>query len=227
MREGYVNGVIEAGGTPLLIPPQVTQLMLRQIYELVDGILLPGGADIDPVHYGQEHHPKLGQIEPLRDAIELPIARWAVVERKPLLAVCRGMQVLNVALGGTLYQDINSQLPTTIEHDAGSAQKCWTNFDHDVALEPSSRLAELLGSDHFQANSLHHQALEQIASGLRVTGRAPDGVIEAVEGEGDAFVLGVQCHPEQLWHAVDTRWQRVFQAFVAAAAEQKAQRTVG
>lgn len=220
VREGYVNAILEAGGAPLLIPPQVDPGTLRQVYELVAGVVLPGGADIDPALYGEEPHPQLGQIEPLRDATEFPLARWAVADGKPLFAICRGLQVLNVALGGSLYQDINSQYPTTLEHDVGSKQHSWTNLDHPVAFAPTSRLAELLGTTDSSVNSLHHQALKEIAPGLTVVGSAPDGIIEAVEGQGDAFLIGVQCHPEQLWQAADTRWRRVFRAFVAAAADQ-------
>lgn len=218
VREGYINAVLEAGGAPLLIPPQVDPATLRQMYELVAGIVLPGGADIDPALYGEEPHPRLGQLEPLRDASEFPLARWAVADGKPLFAICRGMQVLNVALGGTLYQDIDSQYATTVEHEAGSKQRSWTTLDHPVAYSPTSRLAELLGTTESSVNSLHHQALKDLAPGLIVVGSAPDGIIEAVEGPGDAFLLGVQCHPEQLWQAADPRWRRVFRAFVAAAA---------
>lgn len=217
VRQGYVDAVLDAGGTPMLIPAQVDPAGLRRIYDLLDGVLLPGGADIDPALFGEERHPRLGQIEPLRDAIELPLARWAVADRKPLLAICRGIQVLNVAFGGTLYQDLESQLPSAVEHDAGSRLRSWNNLDHPMTLEPDSRLAELLGTTEAAVNSLHHQALKAIAPGLRVVGRAPDGVVEALEGTGAGFVIGVQCHPEQLWQGPDTRWRRVFAAFVAAA----------
>jgi putative glutamine amidotransferase len=217
IREGYVTAVIQAGGAPLLIPPHVDSDALRQMYAVLDGVLLAGGADIAPALYGEEPHPKLGLIEHLRDAVELPLIRWAVADHKPVLGICRGMQALNVALGGTLYQDINSQYTTTLDHDLGSQQRCWENLDHAVSFEEDSRLAELLGTSELQVNTLHHQALKDIAPGLRVVGRAPDGIVEAVEGSSDAFVLGVQCHPEQLWAAADPRWRRVFDAFIVAA----------
>jgi putative glutamine amidotransferase len=218
VRKGYVEAIVAAGGTPLLIPPLVDEATLRQIYELMDGILLSGGEDIDPAWYGETPHPKLGAVEPLRDAIELPLARWAVADNKPLLAICRGMQVLNVALGGSLYQDINSQCSTTIEHEAGSIQQCWENLDHTITLNHASRLADLLGATELEVNSLHHQALKEIGTGLEVTGCAPDGVVEAVEVAGHVFAIGVQCHPEQLWQQVDPRWRQVFAALVETAA---------
>ena len=218
VREGYVNAIIAAGGIPVLIPPHVDAEALRHIYSLVGGIVLSGGADIDPVLYGEAPHPKLGQIEPLRDAIELPLARWAVTDGKPLLAICRGIQVLNVALGGTLYQDIDSQYETSLDHDAGSTARSWTNRDHSIRMDPTSKLAEILGTSECCVNSLHHQALKDLAPGLQVVARAPDGIIEAVEGAGNAFVIGIQCHPEQLWQQADQRWRGLFRAFVAAAA---------
>lgn len=219
VREGYIRAIIEAGGAPVLIPPQVDEATLRQLYDTFDGILLPGGADIDPQLYGEERHPRLGEIEPLRDAIELPLARWAVADGKPLLAICRGIQVLNVALGGSLYQDLGSQYETETEHELGAQQKSWELLSHTMQLDPDSRLAELLGAVEIGVNSLHHQALKDVPDALRVVGRAPDGIIEAVEGRGDAFVVGVQCHPEQLWQDADPRWRRVFRAFVVAAGE--------
>lgn len=224
IREGYIAAVIQAGGVPLLLPPHVDQAGLRQMYDLLDGVLLAGGADIAPELYGEEPHPQLGEIEHLRDAVELPLIRWAVAERKPLLGICRGMQALNVALGGSLYQDIPSQHPTPLDHNSSSQQRCWEHLDHAVAFDADSRLAALLGTCDLQVNTLHHQALKDIAPGLRVVGRAPDGIAEAVEGTGDAFVLGVQCHPEQLWSDVDPRWRRVFGAFIAASAEYAAQK---
>lgn len=227
IREGYIAAVIQAGGVPLLLPPHIDSVGLRQMYELLDGLLLAGGADIAPELYGEAPHPQLGAIEHLRDAVELPLVRWSVAERKPLLGICRGMQALNVALGGTLYQDIPSQYPTTLDHDSGAQQRCWEHLDHTVAFEVDSRLAALLGTCDLQVNTLHHQALKDIAPGLRVVGRAPDGIVEAVEGTGEAFVLGVQCHPEQLWSEVDPRWRQVFAAFIAATAEYAAQKPAG
>jgi len=217
IRQGYVNAVLDAGGIPLLLPPQLDEHRLRQVYGSLDGVLLPGGVDIAPEYYGEQPHPQLGAVEPLRDRAELLLARWAVDDHKPLLAICRGLQVLNVALGGSLYQDLPSQLPGALDHQSGDRCQSWTNLDHEMVLEPTSRLAELLGTERLAVNSLHHQGIKQLARGLAVTARAPDGVIEAVETTGDSWVVAVQCHPEELWHGADERWRRVFGAFVEAS----------
>lgn len=225
VRRGYVDALLAVGATPVLIPPQVDEAALRDFYELVDGILLSGGVDLAPAIYGEQPHPKLGAVDTDRDRNELLLTRWAVADHKPLLGICRGMQVLNVALGGTLYQDINSQYHTSIEHDSGSKLETWRNFDHPVALDASSRLAAVLGTEQLAVNSLHHQALKDLAPELRVVGQAPDGIIEAVEGSGDAFVVAVQCHPEELWQSTDTRWQQLFRVFVEAAAAHRERAT--
>lgn len=218
VRRGYVDAILAAGGMPVLIPPQLDQSALQAMYELLDGVLLSGGADIDPGLYGEEPHPQLGAVEPERDATELVLTRWAVADGKAVLAICRGMQMLNVALGGTLYQDLPSQYLSSFDHEAGVNQQTWRQPDHVLMLDESSRLAEVLRTATPVVNSLHHQALKDIGSTLKVVGRAPDGVVEAIEGTGEAFVVGVQCHPEELWQATDTRWQHVFRTFVDAAA---------
>jgi putative glutamine amidotransferase len=222
VRRGYIDAIIEAGGVPLLLPPGVPSTVLRYMYDTVDGVLLSGGADIDPRLYGEEHHPNLGMLEPERDATEFPLTQWAVDEGKPLFAICRGMQVLNVALGGSLYQDINSQLPTPLEHDVGKAQHRWDRKDHLMRVESTSRLAGFLGTTEIGINSLHHQAVKTVPPALQVTAQAPDGIVEAIEGTNGAFILGVQCHPEQLWRDTDSRWRNVFRAFVEAAAAYRA-----
>jgi putative glutamine amidotransferase len=223
LRRGYVDALLSLGATPVLIPPQADENALRNYYELADAILLSGGVDLAPETYGEQPHPKLGAVDALRDRTELLIARWAIADRKPLLGVCRGMQTLNIALGGTLYQDIGSQYTTSIEHDLGSKQESWRNFDHAITLEADSRLAELLGAQQLDVNSLHHQALKDVAPELRVVGRAPDGIAEAVEGVGDGFVMAVQCHPEELWQETDTRWLNLFRALVEAGAARREQ----
>lgn len=218
VRRGYVDAIIKAGGVPLLIPPQADEATLRAMYSMMDGLLLTGGADIDPHLYGEEHHPQLGTLEPDRDRTELVITRWAVNDNKPVLAICRGMQMLNVAMGGTLYQDIPSQYPTTFDHERGVQQQNWRQNDHSIAITPTSQLAALLGSTLTDVNTLHHQALKDVALGLAVVGRAPDGIVEAVEGTDAQFLVGIQCHPEELWQTVDPRWHNVFTALTEAAA---------
>jgi len=213
-RQTYVDAILRAGGAPMLIPPVPDELTLRLLFDRLDGLLLAGGGDIAPVNYGAEPHPNLGTIDPLRDGAELPMARWAVAEGKPVLGICRGIQVLNVALGGTLYQDIPSEIENALAHNLSYEREDWTHLAHELRLAPGSRLRQLLGVERLLVNSLHHQAVRDLAPGLRAVAWAPDEVIEAVEGVGEGFVMGVQCHPEALQGGADPRWQRLFAAFV-------------
>ena len=217
-RKGYIDAVIAAGGVPLVLPPTDDMRVLRGMFDALDGLLLTGGVDVAPGLYGEQPHPRLGAVNADRDAAEIPLARWAVTEGKPVFGICRGIQVLNVALGGTLYQDLPSQRPGEIDHEMSVKHECWNNLDHDLALAHDSRLARLLDTTSLGVNSLHHQAIKELGSGLRVVGHAPDGVVEAVEGMNGHFVLAVQCHPEELWQGVDRRWRVVFRALVEAAA---------
>ncbi len=217
-RQSYVDAVVQAGGVPLLLPLVDQEDILRTMYMQIDGLLLAGGGDVEPEHYGEERHERLGTLEPLRDRIELPLTRWAAADGKPILGICRGNQVLNVALGGTLYQDIAAQVETNLEHELSYQCQDWLCMAHEVCLDPESRLATWLETPDLLTNSLHHQAVKQIAPGLRAVGWAPDGVIEAVESTNGQFLVGVQCHPEALATVVDSRWQRMFAAFVEHAA---------
>jgi putative glutamine amidotransferase len=216
--EQYLLAVEAGGGIPLLIHLTRDAAVVQAHYQRCDGLLFAGGGDIDPAIFGQAPHAKLGPIEPLRDEVELALARRAIEDAKPVLGICRGIQLLNVALGGTLYQDIPSALPSALDHYASSkAPDGRVYLAHPIALEPGSWLAVHLKADELPGNTFHHQALRDIAPGLRVTGRAPDGVVEAVEGQGPGFVVGLQCHPEELWESADARWARLFAGFVEAA----------
>jgi putative glutamine amidotransferase len=213
-RQTYVDAVLRAGGAPLLIPPVTDEATLRVLYERLDGILLAGGGDIAPSNYGDQPHEKLGLVDAARDESELPIARWAVAEGKPLLGICRGVQVINVALGGTLYQDIPTQISPSLSHTLSYEREDWTYMAHEIRIAPDSRFARVMGVQAMTINSLHHQSVRDLAPGLRAVAWAPDGIIEAVEGQGGSFLLGVQCHPEALQAAADTRWQSLFLAFI-------------
>lgn len=216
-RQGYINAVIAAGGLPVVLPPTEDVATLRALYERMDGILLAGGEDINPVYYREDEHPQLGTVSEERDNAELPVARWAVEDGKPVLGICRGIQVLNVAMGGSLWQDILAQCPGAIDHEVAVREQRWRQTDHAMHLDEDSLLAEILGTHNIHVNSLHHQALKDIGRGLRVVGRAPDGVVEALESsDPDSFVVAVQCHPEELWQATDLRWRKLFQAFIVA-----------
>ncbi|GIW01572.1 gamma-glutamyl-gamma-aminobutyrate hydrolase family protein [Roseiflexus sp.] len=214
----YLAAVEAGGGIPLLIHLTEDDDVVDVHYQRCNALLFCGGGDIAPVHYGQTPHPLLGPIEELRDRVELRLARRAVVDRKPVLGICRGIQLLNVALGGTLYQDINDELPGTLDHRESSQRSDRAYLAHSLTLEHDSWLAEVLGTTTIAVNTLHHQAVRDVAPDLRVVGHAPDGVIEAVEGTGNSFIVGVQCHPEELWQSAEPRWQRLFTGFVAQVA---------
>ena len=213
-RQTYIDAVVSAGGVPFLIPLVDDEDVLRALYERIDGLLLAGGRDIAPTYYGEDAHERLGEVDILRDQVELPLTRWAAEDGKPILGICRGIQVLNVALGGTLYQDIGSQLDNALDHGISYDNEDWTYFAHELHLEPASKLATMLGVTAFSTNSLHHQSVKDIAPGLRAVGWSPDGVVEALEGTNGHFMVGVQCHPEALQATADPRWQGMFRSFV-------------
>jgi putative glutamine amidotransferase len=219
-NQAYFHAVAGAGGAPLLIPNLTDKTLLRTFYDLLDGLLLSGGEDIDPAYYSEPRHEKCGPVSPDRDEVELTLTRWAMDDGKPLLAICRGIQVLNVALGGSLYQDIQTQVPGGNKHDYRYPAYPRNRLSHTVTVAPQTRLAHILSpvnSPHplYWVNSSHHQAVKDVASGLTVTARTPDNIIEAVEAEEHPFAIGVQWHPEELADN-DIRAQRIFDALVEA-----------
>ncbi len=213
----YTYAVNQAAGAPILIPLDLAEEAERAIYERLDGLLLAGGVDIHPKEFGEEVHPQCGEIDPSRDWTELKLTRWALAKGKPVFGICRGIQTLNVAAGGTLYQHIPAQVENALTHDHKHGAP-FNILAHSVELEPGSRVARGLGVTKLEVNSLHHQSVKDVAPGLRVTGRAPDGVIEAVEGTNNHFVAAVQFHPEWLL-ADDPRMLSLFESFVASARE--------
>lgn len=218
MNERYYTAVAHAGGTPLLIPLlEEESEALRAAYEVCDGILIPGGVDMDPASFGEAPHPKLGRVDPARDRVELTLTRWAVEDQKPLLGLCRGLQVINVALGGTLWQDIESQCEGAIRHDYfpthGFARD---HLAHEVTLAGGTRMRHLMDDDRIPVNSMHHQAVRKLAPSLVASAVAPDGLLEAAELDDEGFVVGVQWHPE-VFEMSDPNTQRLFSAFLSAA----------
>jgi putative glutamine amidotransferase len=211
----YIQAVVSAGGLPLLIPHLEDMALLRAVYERLDGLLLPGGEDIHPSHFREPLHERCRSISPERDVTELPLTRWAVEEGKPLLGICRGVQVLNVALGGSLYQDIGAQRPGAGRHDwyPGFPRNL---LAHSVDLVDGTRLAHILAASAAEVNSLHHQSVKDVAPVLEVSAVAPDGIIEAVEVRDHPFAVGVQWHPEEL-ATRDAASQRLFEALVSAS----------
>ncbi len=192
----YAQAVAAGGGAPVLLPYGFEERLLRRLFDSLDGLLLAGGGDVDAQSYGARPTSELRGVDPARDHQEILLARWAAREGKPLLGICRGLQVINVALGGTLYQDIHGECPNALDHDQPKTPP--GQVDHPVLIEPGTRLGALVGSARLDANSSHHQAVKDLAPDVRLAARAPDGVIEAIELTGHPFGLAVQWHPERL-----------------------------
>ncbi len=202
LMPSYVRAIQTAGGLPVLIPLGLSDAELEGLFERLDGVLLPGGGDVDPTCYGgRPEHPTLRDIDEARDHTELRLARLATARQKPLLAICRGLQVFNVALGGTLWEDIRSDKANAIAHDY------FRTYDrdylaHEVTVKPGSRLEAALQADCVRVNSLHHQGIRHLAPELTASALAPDNLIEAVEVSGHPYAVGVQWHPENLLQVV-------------------------
>lgn len=195
LNEQYVRTVRAMDAMPLVIPASGDEQMIRDYVERLDGWLLSGGADVDPSRYGEEPLPELGPVYPERDQFEIELIRTVIERDKPIMAICRGMQVLNVACGGTLYQDIRYVCDDPLQHQQKSAHAVAT---HTVEIGYGTKLHRIMQREQIRTNSLHHQAVKQIASGFSVCARAKDGVVEAIESPSHRFVLGVQWHPEAM-----------------------------
>lgn len=211
-QQAYVDAVSRAGGLPVIIPLGLGEHTLRALFIRLDGVLLSGGGDIDPARFGAAPIQGLRSVDPSRDVLELQLARWAVEEQKPVFGICRGLQAINVALGGSLIQDIPSQHAGALAHDA--AERPADEMAHPVRVEAESTLARLVGALDLEVNSSHHQAVLQLAPGWQATAHAPDGIVEAIECDSHPFALGVQWHPERLPQRTDS--VRLFEAFVRA-----------
>lgn len=227
LNEPYVLAIREAGGLPLVVTPAHAGDSLRELYELLDGLLLSGGEDVEPARYGETAaHPSV-EVVPERDAMEFRLLEWARADGLPVLAICRGIQVLNVALGGSLYQDLPADGPPgDVQHDQAKADPPVPRPrpSHAVTVLPGSFLADLVGEGEIPVNSMHHQGIKALAPALFPVAYAPDGLIEGVEANDPApagFLAGVQWHPEELALGGDVPSRRVFEAFVTAAAKRQ------
>ena len=209
----YIHAVERAGGVPILIPIFDDLDELHTLLPRLDGLLLSGGIDVDPSNYGELPHPLLTDTNPQLDALELAMARWAFDKNIPTLGICRGMQVMNVALGGTLYQDLGDLFAGSLRHKNWDLPR--NTLVHSVHIDAGSRMEQILGTRELRANSLHHQAVHNPGKGVCVTGCAEDGVPELIEVPGHRFMLGVQCHPEEIYTDIPV-WTRLFVAFVEA-----------
>lgn len=211
--QAYVNAVQNSGGIPLILPVGMNTPTLAEVLPRLDGVLFTGGGDIDPGRFNGQPHPEIYGISPERDEMELHLLEKALKTEKPLLAICRGIQVLNVFFGGSLYTHIQDQMKSALKHD-------WypkfprDKLAHTVSLTPGSKLHDVFVKDEIQVNSLHHQGIDKVGKVLEATAFAPDGLVEGLEIPEADFALGVQWHPECL--PDDAGMQALFRAFITA-----------
>lgn len=215
VNEDYVDSVIQNNGVPYIIPfnedPEVTVMQVKN----VDGLILSGGHDIDPCLYGEESLPKIDEIWPARDSFDMLLLREAEKQQKPVLGICRGAQLINVAHGGSLYQDFSYREQLTLKHSQGHTPDLETQ---SVVLEPKSYLAKLFGKKELSVNTFHHQLIKKVGKGLNPVAHAKDGVIEAVENN-DGSLIGVQWHPEML-HRSDPEMNKLFIDLIKKSAKE-------
>jgi putative glutamine amidotransferase len=218
MNHRYFLALTSVGAVPWMIPLlDRDEATLRQIYERLDGVFVAGGVDVEPTSYGEDRHALCGVTDPPRDVVEMTLTRWALEDGKPFLGVCRGMQILNVVRGGSLYQDCNDEYPGSIKHDyfpnAGFARDY---LAHSVRVQPGSHLHEAFEVSEAPVNSMHHQGIKALGEGLSPSAFSPDGLIEALEADGHPFAVGLQWHPEMLIES-HPGTHRLFEAFTEAS----------
>jgi putative glutamine amidotransferase len=206
------EAVYRNGGQPLVIPVSEHFDAVEELAGQLGGLLLSGGNDINPLYFGEQPLPGLGKVNPLRDELEIRLIKAMLALDKPILGICRGCQILNVAAGGTMYQDINTQVENVLQHSQRAPR---FHASHTVEILPESKLREIIQAANFRVNSFHHQANRDVATGFRVAALAPDGVTEAFESLSHRYVVGVQWHPECMIQ-VDEASNRLFQSFIKA-----------
>ena len=213
LQHSYINAIVQAGGLPVLIPSNLFVEDFLDLYSRLAGILFSGGGDISLDYFHGADHPRIGELDDNRDFTEVSLMRVAINEGKPVLGICRGAQVMNVAMGGTLYTHIYDQLQGALDHSyPGDLRR---TLVHPVNVDETSRSAEIFGETLLNVNSLHHQGLKDIAPGLRVAGHAPDGLVEVIEIPDHPYAVAVQWHPE--WLTDQSAMQRLFRSFVEAS----------
>lgn len=215
--QDYIKAIIQAGGLPFVLPVIEEEDKIFRQMEQLDGLLLSGGFDVNPLLYREEPSRGLEAVCPERDAFEIALVQAARSLQKPLFGICRGQQLLNVALGGTLYQDLPSSLPSVFQH---SQKRNPDEASHTVEVVAGTKLHHIFGSEKLFTNTYHHQAIKNLAPGLIVNAKSQDGVIEGIEGAEDHFVLGVQWHPE-LMVEKHPMMLKLFHAFIEAASKER------
>ncbi|GGH77695.1 putative glutamine amidotransferase [Pullulanibacillus pueri] len=218
IKEEYCLSILETGGLPVAVPYLTDTLSLQEILSKVDGLILTGGSDIDPALYGEEPAPSLGTIVPARDRFEIPLVQYALTLDLPILAICRGLLILNVAAGGSLYQDIYAEAGASLQHKQSAPRD---HASHSIKVNKGTLLHRFTQTERLRINSFHHQAIKRIAPGFHLSAAAPDGIIEAIEHPQKNFTLGVQWHPGSLLQK-DPSARRLFQGFIQAAMEYNA-----
>lgn len=208
----YVSAIEKSGGLPVIIPYVRNDATLDSYVDMCDGFLFSGGVDVDPMHYGEEKKPTCEEVEPYRDELELKIFKKIIATKKPVLAICRGAQLVNVALGGTLYQDIPSEVDTSIIHRQLEG-KCEPS--HNVRIIEGTPLFDLIGDMTMAANSFHHQALKALGNGLKVMATTDDGIAEAVYLDSERYLRAYQWHPERLYDKIEQN-RLIFDDFIKA-----------
>lgn len=209
--ETYIKAIRRAGGTPIIIPITTNEAELKAVLKRIDGVVMTGGEDVEPWRYGEQPTPELGGVYPERDEFDIKLIQLAAAKRLPIMGICRGAQVMNVAFGGTLYQDIPSQLPQSkVDHYFG------TKRAHKIEIKQESNLHKILG-DEAIVNSVHHQSVKKLAPGFIVTAVAEDGVVEGIEMESGKPIFGIQFHPEVFVAAGDDDFLGLFEYLVKAA----------
>ncbi len=211
VNEAYVQSVSQAGGTPVLIPLGLPETTLVELLPRLDGIIFTGGGDVHPARYGNQPHPLVNSVDEDRDRVEITLFQAAYDRRMPFLGICRGLQLVNIALGGSLYEDLLAQYPQALQHNYFSVQAP-DYLAHPVTVEEDTRLAGILGATRLEVNSLHHQGIRQLGSGLQPIAHAPDGLVEAVQVLDYPFGLAVQWHPE--WLQEHLAMRALFSEFV-------------
>jgi len=219
LNNNYVESINRAGGLPMILPLTEDCEVISQIAKTCYGLLVSGGPDMDAMYYNEGNMHCNGNISPLRDAMELALVREVFKLKKPIFGICRGIQVLNVAMGGTLYQDIPSQIKNSDVLKHSQAAPRWYPT-HEISIVGNSNVWSSFNCNTIRVNSFHHQAVKNVAPGFKVTSAASDGVIESIEFDGDIFVMGVQWHPEHMWKK-DPIYLRIFELFVEAAAKRR------